>query len=323
MRLQFSLIILTLFIPFTNQAKTDQDYLLYHQKVIEAESLIVDQSYQAALAVYEKLFEDYDFVFLREYQVASQLAIHLGKGAEALPIVEQGILGGWTLKAMKKNTYLANKWDRKSWKIILERYPILRAQYESQLNQPLKGQLKKMFAKDQRKAFSVFIRLGSKAKEHYAERKFVPHSIEQMRLLNEILLRYGYPGERLIGPNYWTSTVLSHHNSISPDFNQKDLLYPAMKPLLKDALRTGYLAPSEWALIDEWYRICTQTSDQAEYGLIKQALPEEKDHINQLRAALYLRNVELRNQLIDVEQATGMNFYLPKGWVSGKIAANS
>ena len=320
MRSPILLVALALLLAFAAKAQNEQDYLIYHQKVIEAELQIVAQNYQEALDIYKSLFEDYDFVFLREYQVASQLAIQLGKTQEALTFIEQGILGGWTSKSMKKNTYLATKWDKKSWTVMLKRYPILSTQYESQLNQPLKDQLKKMFAKDQRKAFLVFIRLGSKAKERYAERKFVPHSIEQMRLLNEILLEYGYPGERLIGPNYWTSTMLSHHNSIAPDFNQKDLLYPAMKPLLKDALKTGYLAPSEWALIDEWYRICTQTSDQAEYGLIKEALPDEIDHLNQLRAALGLRSVELRNQLKDREQNTGMNFYLQKGWVSGKIA---
>ena len=55
----------------------EEDYSMYHQSVIEAEILIVSQNYKDALQVYEELFENYDFIFLREYQIAAQLALHL------------------------------------------------------------------------------------------------------------------------------------------------------------------------------------------------------------------------------------------------------
>ncbi|GAB5555345.1 MAG: hypothetical protein Sapg2KO_49360 [Saprospiraceae bacterium] len=304
-------------------AQIEDDYTIYHKQVIQAETLIAEAQYQEAYAIYEDLFQEYDFIFLREYQVASQLALQLNEKEKAKELVKRGVLGGWKLKSIKKNTHLAPLWTKPEWKDFKKTYTILYAQYEDQLNSELKGQVKKMFAKDQRKALLVLFRISSKAQDRYAEKKFAQHSIQQMQQLNTILDKYGYPGERLIGPNYWTSTILSHHNSISQTFNQLDPYYPAMKSQLQQALFTGYVAPAELALIDEWHRIVKQQDNQAQYGLIKEAQAKDLEHINQLRAAIYLRSTELRNQLLDVEQKTGMNFYLPKGWIDGKIAENN
>lgn len=301
-------------------AQEGTDYTLYHQKVIQAEVLIVAEKYQEAFSIYEGLFQAYNFIFLREYQVASQLAVQLENKEKALELIEQGILGGWSLKSIKKNTCLASLWSKPHWKAFKKEYPIRRAQYEARLDRDLQAQLKKMFSEDQKKAIRALLRIGSRAQDRYAERKFAPHSIEQMAKLKAILEKYIYPGERLIGPNYWTSTILSHHNSISQQYNQKDLLYPKIKPMLQKALRMGYLAPAEWALIDEWHRIVTQEKDQAHYGLIKEPTAAgELAYMNELRASMCLRSIDTRNQLLNLEQKTGMDFYLPKGWIDGQI----
>ena len=76
-----------------------------------------------------------------------------------------------------------------------------------------------MFKKDQRLDFPYYLRIGEKAKERYALRKFAPNSGKQIARLNEILDEYGYPGERLTGNDFWMSTILVHHNSISPEYS--------------------------------------------------------------------------------------------------------
>jgi hypothetical protein len=43
--------------------------------------------------------------------------------------------------------------------------------------------------------------------------------------------------------------------------------------------------------------------------------------INKNRANIGLRSIDLRNNLIDVENETGINLHLPKGWQNGKITA--
>tara|TARA_R110000744_G_scaffold152199_9_gene266076 strand:+ start:2298 stop:2483 length:186 start_codon:yes stop_codon:yes gene_type:complete len=39
-----------------------------------AEELISQEKYEDALTQYEKLFNEYDFIFLRDYKIASQIS---------------------------------------------------------------------------------------------------------------------------------------------------------------------------------------------------------------------------------------------------------
>lgn len=55
-------------------AERKQDYMNYHQNIIKAEKLIANEEYKEALLIYEQVFSSYDFIFLKEYQVATQLA---------------------------------------------------------------------------------------------------------------------------------------------------------------------------------------------------------------------------------------------------------
>ena len=45
--------------------------------------------------------------------------------------------------------------------------------------------------------------------------------------------------------------------------------------------------------------------------------------VNKSRADIGIRSIELRNELIDIENESGMNLYLPKGWQKGKITVSN
>ncbi|MEM1220537.1 MAG: hypothetical protein AAGH79_16570 [Bacteroidota bacterium] len=59
---------LSLFFLFFALALSGQDYRLYHERVIAAEQEIVMEQYAEALALYELLLAEYDFIFLRDIQ---------------------------------------------------------------------------------------------------------------------------------------------------------------------------------------------------------------------------------------------------------------
>ncbi len=206
-----------------------QYYEFYHQQVIKAETLIASENYTEALFLYEQLISDYDFIFLREYQIASQLALYGGDIQRSLKYVRQGILSGWEIKSIKKNEFLKPLLKEDGWRAIEREYPNLQAQYESKLNQNIREQVKKMYTKDQKKALKALLRLSSKSQDKYAEHKFAPHSEQQMAEFSMILDTKGYPGEKLIGNSSWMSTILSHHNSISTNYNRADTLYPKLQ----------------------------------------------------------------------------------------------
>jgi hypothetical protein len=299
---------------------SSKNYVHYHRQIAEAERLIGDKSYEDALNIYQNIFNSYDFIFLRDYQVATQLAIHVNKFENAKQYLRKGMAAGWKLRSIKKNKFLKKLGDDTEWKTIKNDYAKYRAQYESKLNQSVHGKVKKMFSKDQRKAIGALLRFTAKGRDRYATRKFAPHSEKQMQHLNKILDELGYPGERLIGNSFWMSTILSHHNSISYEYTRSDTIYQFLKPKLLRAIEMGQMSPWEFAIADDWYLAVSANRKDAGYGYLNAPSTSQKLTTNKLRERIGLRTVEIRNRLIDIETLTGMNFYLPgRPWVDGKI----
>lgn len=125
-----------------------------------------------------------------------------------------------------------------------------------------------MFLKDQWKAIGALFSFNDKAQDRYAEKKFAPQSERQIAEFSNIFKDYGYPGEKLIGNDFWMSTILSHHNSISQYYNKKDTIYPRLRPQLKDALKKGQISPFEFALIDDWYYSTKSEKKKPTYGIL-------------------------------------------------------
>lgn len=307
----------------TLRSHPNQDYTQYHTQVIKAEKLVADRKYKEALVIYDQIFNSYDFVFLSEYRVATQLAIAVDDHKNAIHYLNAGIDAGWTLKSIKKNDYLKKLRVGAEWKSIKQTYKSKRHAYEATLNQPVRKKVKKMFSRDQWKAIGALFTFSSKRQDRYAEKKFAPQSENQITELISILNEFGYPGERLIGNNFWTTTILSHHNSISQAYVEQDTLYQFIKPMLLQAIKDGQMSPWEFALVDDWYRAVKSDRTEAGYGFLNSPTKSELASVNELRNQIGLRSVETRNGLIDIENLTGMNFYLGgRPWVDGKIVVN-
>ncbi|MEO0339555.1 MAG: hypothetical protein AAF242_10105, partial [Bacteroidota bacterium] len=231
-------LLLVLFIPIglSLRAQNQSNYKYYHQQVVEIETLIANEKFAPALSTYEDLFEQYDFVFRRDYQIASQLAWHQENEKKASDLITKGIKAGWTLKGIKKNDFLEDFRKTTSWKNLRKQYKNLHQIYQESLDQDLQNEVKKMFSKDQWKALGALFVFNEKGYRRYAEKKFAPHSIKQVQQLQKILNASTYPGERLIGNNFWASTILSHHNSTTPEIVKADTLYLSIKPQLDLAL---------------------------------------------------------------------------------------
>ena len=171
-----------------------------------------------------------------------------------------------------------------------------------------------MFSKDQKMALKALLKIGQKAKEKYYENKFAPHSENQMAQFITIINTEGYPGEKLIGNTFWMVTILSHHNSISAEYNARDSLFPSMKPQLRKAISKGEMSPYEYALVDDWYRSVKFNRKEPRYGILDQPIQAHLSKTNELRALIGARPYELRDELCEIENITGMNFYLTDRW---------
>ncbi|MCI5084066.1 MAG: hypothetical protein MRY78_20370, partial [Saprospiraceae bacterium] len=181
-------------------------YQYYHDKVLEIEKMIIEEAYLPALNAYEDLFEEYDFVFVRDYKIATQIAWTVNDTTKTVELMEAAIKAGWKMKSIRKNECLKSFRDSDHWQKIKANYKELRRFHESKIDQKLKKELKKRIKKDQWKALGALFTFSATAQDRYAEKKFAPHSEQQMEKLQSILETEGYPGEQLIGNNYWAST---------------------------------------------------------------------------------------------------------------------
>ncbi|MEM7110065.1 MAG: hypothetical protein AAF519_17690 [Bacteroidota bacterium] len=297
----------------------ERNYSQYHQEVIKAERLIANEKFHDGLLTLETLFENYEFIFLREYKIAAQLAAVIQNDTKALSYIKKGIAKGWSPKEIAKNRLLAPFTNGANWESIKLNYSANPEHLE--INYELRQRVQAMYKKDQKKAFSALLRIGNKAQEKYGSKKFAPHSEAQMAELINILDTYGYPGEQLIGNNYWMSTILSHHNSLSEEYVKNDTLFQFIRPKLEVALNKGEISPFEYALISDWRMAVTSNHSSTLYGYLG-AIQDAKDveKINNSRSKIGLRSITLRNKLFDIQEEFKLDFYLPgKPWREGKM----
>lgn len=203
--------------------------------------------------LYKQLFEEYDFIFVREYKVVTQLAFYLGRYKEAIVYLKKTIVGGWTKKSIQKNILPANLIRHADGKEVVGQYDSVRKIGQQRINVDVRTKVRHMFGKDQRKALGALFTFGSKAQDRYAEKRFVPHSEKQLKKRIAISDAHGFAGEKLIGNSMWAAVMLSHHNSISQRYALADTLYPFTRPRLVNAVQMGQMSPYEFALVDDWY----------------------------------------------------------------------
>lgn len=325
MKLKITLIFL-LALPLYSfaQLHSNLGYETYHRQIIKAEEWIADEKYAEAITALEAFFGDYNFVFLRDYKVATQLAFFTNQEQKAFEFLKQGLANGLTLKEIKKNKWLKLAQDKSAWKTLKSQYPTLHEQYLKRLDQNLRTEVKNMFKDDQKLALSNLFILGAKAKERFLQKKFIPQNEKHVKRLQEILQENGYPGEKLIGADawHWMWTILCHHNSISSEYVQKDTLYPYLKPQLLTAIQCGELYPYDYAIIEDWYVTVKSNRKEAAYGYLNPLTLSEIPQADALNEKNGMRSIALRNRLVDIQVKTGLNFYLAGSFGKvGKIEA--
>ncbi len=311
----------TAFLLLTSASLPAQrSYQRYHQQVIAAEQFMADHDFTEALSAFDTIFNSYPFVFLRDYQVATQLAIILKDQVHAQNYLRLALQAGWAPKQIRKNKLvrpLLGELSKKEVDSLLQRH-------EEAVNEPLREYVHAMFKADQKMAIKALFKWGQKAKTRYNEEQFAPHSEKQLAKVIDVLKSHGYPGEQLIGNDFWMSTVLSHHNSISAAYNKRDTLYRHIRPALLSAIDKGQISPFELALIDNWKAAAESDHSKVSYGYLGPTLTDTTvATADSLRLAIGLRSIALRNSLVDIQTETGIDFYLPGGpWQHGKIVVN-
>ncbi|MFT4736956.1 MAG: hypothetical protein ACI8QD_000923 [Cyclobacteriaceae bacterium] len=239
---------------------------------------------------------------------------------KAIYYVQLAISAGWELKSIRKNKVLSALYKELKKGLIAHSYDSLITIYVSKLNLSTRKQARKMFKKDQKMAIGALLRIGDHALERYTNTRFAPHSEGQIQHLISQLNSIGYPDEQITGNDYWMSTIISHHNSISTKNIEQDTLFTFLRPNLEFALYRGEISPYEFETIDDWHGTVLFEGSRVGYGYLNPPQQQRLHETNQMKSKIGLRSIELRNQLIKLEKKTGISLYLPD-WVRGEIRA--
>ncbi|MDB4293346.1 hypothetical protein N9954_08060 [Maribacter sp.] len=322
-----TLLVTTLFVPLLFcflYAQKSTDYAVYHKTVLSVEELIVEEDYNKALDQMEYLSAAYDFVFLKEYKIATQLAIYIKDFDRAFKFLKLGVSNGWTLKEMRKNNFLKPLTAMEEWSSIVADYAVLRTEYEKRIDDDLRNEVYAMYKKDQKFAIKHLLKIGQKAKERHGSEKGEPHTRQQIAKLKAMLKSKGYPSEKNIGESQWMTIILAHHNSLSKAFVVNDTLYPTLRPELLKAISNGEMSPYDFAFIEDWKIAVGSDRQDSGYGYLDVPTQEELPKTNALRRKLNMRSIATRNGLVVIQEKTGMNFYLAGApWVEGKIVVRN
>lgn len=279
------------------------NYLDYHNKIIQAEEYIVARQLNESVKIYRFLLDNYSHVFLRDIKVAAQLSAYLGDTVNLFFFLEKGMKKGWTLKGIKKISIIKRFKNDNRWQMLKANQDKFKADFENSINMELRTEIKKMLAKDQKRAIRIALTPVKKWRERYTKNKFVPNNRIQVRRINQIIDQIGFPGEKIIGDKSWATVIISH--------NEHDTLYNELRPKLYSAFERGELSAIELAIIETW-RIVVDT-DRKEKGFViwnEEITKKEAIKADALRKSIGLRSIELNNMLIQTEKEFNMNFDL-------------
>lgn len=296
-------------------AATAQDYKVYHSRVREIEHSMLTQDWDEALEAYLELEKDYEFLFAKDLKIALQLGYRTGDSVSFQRFSEAAFARGWEWKKAKKE--LKENSDFASG--MGNRLKVISKNTEkSEFPHPeAREQVKKLFIQDQWQALGALFTFSPEKRERYAERKIAPKAKLRVEKIREIIGEIGYPGEMLIGNFVWSSTILSHYNSMSEEFTNADTLYPAMKISLQRELDLGRISPFEFALIDNWYQSVKSDRTVESYGILEGEVSEGSiASVDANRLAVGLPTIGDYNRLLALQRESGMKLFFGQAWGS-------
>ncbi len=81
-----------------------------------------------------------------------------------------------------------------------------------------------------------------------------------------------------------------------------------------DAIKNGQMSPYEYVVVDDWYRTVAYDRKEVTYGILDPPSASNLSKTNELRGMIFVRPYELRDELVAIENKTGMDFYLSDRW---------
>lgn len=180
-----------------------QNYIPYHQKIIQAEDSITMEDYEFALNMYWDAFSSVNRSFTKDLYNAAICAAILNDTTRMFSLMEQCLKQGVCFNKFETNTAaFSHYFLSEQWKNIKKDSEYYEKIYLGQINKRYKELLDSLNVMDQivrsEKEYCILHRPQSKKAK--AQRNKIRHvdSIN-FEIIKQCLVRYGYPSERNMG----------------------------------------------------------------------------------------------------------------------------
>src|SRR5690554_6584678 len=117
------------FIVWTSNSFTQEDYIKFHKQAREIENKILDSSYSEAVKMYHSLFREYDFVFAEDCFRAAQTAVVDGDTASAFTFLKRATKQGVKLERILMDSLLVALQNSNYWPEYESNYDSMREIY--------------------------------------------------------------------------------------------------------------------------------------------------------------------------------------------------
>ncbi len=181
-------------ILFNSSVLADEiDYTkVYHPLINNAELSITQGDYAVALAYYREAFAAVPTSFVRDYYNAAICAVLVNNKKYTLNFLEELAKKGVSIEYLSKQPVFNSLQIDKQWRKFNKKYPKYRLHYENNVNLDLRADLDELYARDQ------YFRQAKGGLRVHAD---TINKIEtaNTKLFLQLVEKYGYPGEGLIG----------------------------------------------------------------------------------------------------------------------------
>lgn len=291
-----------------------QNYIDYHKRRMVAEQAILDTNYEKAVAIYDSLFTEYDFVFARNCYTACQTAIEANNMEKAFLFMKKGVLQGLKITMIDQDSILVNLKKDTRWENFAQQYDSLRRIYIGKVNWQLRYKIDELNDLDQKwrdkhelHPWNFLWRPFIWAKWKKVTKKIV------LNKLTPLIDSLGFPGEKLIGIDEswmqcckkkidgtsasYSFVMLIHYFSIPREASLNEKLYPE--------IAKGNITPEDYASLIDF---------QAQWGKGKYYKGLYYNQWHTTKDSTLFPQIELNRAEIGLESLSSLKAKTDRGW---------
>jgi len=291
-------------------APPDLDYFDYHQQMNEAFELLSEEDFSAARQKMERTFNQFDFVFAKDYLIAAQLFAKDKDYVNAIKYLEKALQGGCLLDCTQDIGVFNELKSLSVWNTLLTKEIELRKSYLKSIDINLLEEFSKRYQQEQEQ----------KKTEYYQLTVY-----DNFKRIVEITEEKGFPGERLIGLDYeqlapkCEDCDLGNSKVIVTFLHYDHPIAELGDSLFINAIRQGNLHPREFAAIYNYekskvsvlYKKSLKTFEplpEYHFNLPFKKKVEDLELVNSDRKKFGIGRVEVDEKLELIADEYGMKF---------------